>query len=112
MRERDVHQKFYERNIAASRIDKIMFNQESFCLGNDNQTISTNVHGMPNLLQTHEGKAGGRHYHSREWARQMLHIDLHQISLDAPDRMTGQHVSHEIVTGGRSEAVPNGRTRE
>jgi hypothetical protein len=92
--------RFISRNHGQQRIDEIALNPDTFVGCSDKDILSTLVHEMTHLWQQHFGKPGRRGYHNRQWGHKMLAIGLRPISLDNPGKMTGQAVTHEIITGG------------
>jgi hypothetical protein len=95
--------RFAVRTNVSHRTDEIALNPDTFAGCSDKDIFSTLVHEQVHLFQAHFGKPGRSGYHNREWAREMLWRGLTPISLDkpfTPGKMTGQHLTHEIVPGG------------
>ena len=68
----------------------------------------TLVHEMVHLWQHENGKPSHLAYHNRQWAVKMLETGLLPTGNGEPDcKMTGQSVSHLIVSGGLFEQVYN-----
>lgn len=68
--------------------------------------LSTLVHEMVHLWQHHFGRPSRTNYHNREWAGEMLRLGLHPSHTGSPGgRMTGQQMTHYVVSGGRFEVA-------
>jgi hypothetical protein len=93
--------RFAARNNRTLRTDEIALNPDTFVGATDKRILSTLVHEQTHLWQAHEGKPGRGKYHNRQWARKMMEVGLLPISFDQPGKMTGQSVTHEIISGGR-----------
>ena len=66
------------------------------------EIFSSLVHEQCHLWQHNFGKKKSRAgYHNQEWADKMLEVGLKPVSSNGT--MTGQSVSHEIVSGGKFE---------
>lgn len=92
--------RFAARNNYTLRTDEIALNPDTFVGSTDKRILSTLVHEQAHLWQAHEGEPGRGGYHNRQWARKMLEVGLQPISFDQPGKMTGQRVTHEIISGG------------
>ena len=96
--------RFAARNNYTLRTDEIALNPDTFVGRNDKEILSTLVHEMCHLWQAHEGKPGRGGYHNRQWAGKMCEAGLQPIEFnkygEKTGKMTGQHVSHEIIPGG------------
>lgn len=91
---------FIARTGINHRTDEIALNPDTFAECTDKDILSTLVHEMAHLWQAHFGQPGRGRYHNRQWAREMMRLGLRPISFDNPGKMTGQRVSHEIISGG------------
>lgn len=87
------------------RTDEIALNPDEFDGRTDGQILSTLVHEMCHLWQSHFGTPGRSGYHNREWAQKMLEVGLEPVSYDFPGKYTGQKVSHTIKPGDAFEQV-------
>lgn len=97
--------RFHSRNHRGHRTDEIALNPDTFEDRSDKVILSTLVHEMVHLWQQHFGRPGRGRYHNQEWAAKMIEVGLHPLSLDNPDKMTGQAVTHKIVPGGPFDAA-------
>jgi predicted SprT family Zn-dependent metalloprotease len=67
----------------------------------DEEILSTLAHEMAHVWQETHGTPPRKSYHDREWAAKMIEIGLQPSSTGEPGgKMTGQKVSHYIITGG------------
>jgi predicted SprT family Zn-dependent metalloprotease len=85
-------------NLATSKTHEIAMNPDTFADRTDKEVLSTLVHEMCHHWQAHFGKPGRRGYHNAEWAAKMLEIGLHPYNVDQPEKMTGQRITHRIIT--------------
>lgn len=100
---------FHAENFRArndgSKVDEIALNPDTFVGRNDEDILSTLVHEMCHLWNHHFGKPSKPSYHNKRWVKKMLEIGLKPVSLDYPDSMVGQRVTHEIVPNGLFQKV-------
>jgi hypothetical protein len=90
-------------NRDGERTDEISLNPYYFAARTDCGVLSTLVHEMVHLQQSHFGSPTPR-YHNREWADWMIQIGLYPSSTGRPGGAeTGDAVGHYIVEGGPFE---------
>jgi hypothetical protein len=80
--------------------DEIALNPSTFKERDTRCILSTLAHEMAHLDQHHNGKPGKGGYHNEGWVEIMLRIGLKPVSIDKPGKMTGNKVTHEIVSDG------------
>jgi predicted SprT family Zn-dependent metalloprotease len=90
---------------AGKRADEIALNPRHFKNRTPVEVMSTLVHEMVHQWQHHFGRQRSRRaYHNKEWAGEMLRLGLHPSHTGEPGgRMTGQQMTHYVMTGGRFE---------
>lgn len=82
--------------------DEIALNPQHFATRTPEEVLSTLVHEMVHLWQSHFGKPPRKAYHNQEGALKMRSIGLLPTDTGAPGgKETGQHMTHYIEPGGR-----------
>jgi hypothetical protein len=85
-------------NRDGERTDEISLNPRFFASRTDRGVLSTLVHEMAHLEQSHFGKPGRTGYHNRQWANKMIHLGLYPSNTGQPGgRETGYSMTHYIV---------------
>jgi hypothetical protein len=89
--------------------DEIALNPRHFKDSTFVDVMSTLVQEMVHQWQHHFGRHRSRTaYHNKEWAGEMLRLGLRPSHTGEPGgRMTGQTMTHYIVSGGRFEIAAN-----
>jgi hypothetical protein len=88
-------------NRDGERTDEISLNPRFFASRTDRGVLSTLVHEMAHLEQSHFGKPGRTGYHNRQWANKMIHLGLYPSNTGQPGgRETGYSMTHYIVESG------------
>jgi len=82
--------------------DEIALNPDTFENRSDTEILSTLVHEMTHLWQSHYGKKVSRKsYHNAEWAGKMELIGLMPSDTGKPGgKRTGQRMTHYIIEAG------------
>ena len=80
--------------------DEIAMNPEHFVNRTTEEVLSTLVHEMVHLWQSHFGTPSRRAYHNRQWADKMEAVGLVPSHNGQPDgKRTGQTMTHYVVPG-------------
>ena len=81
--------------------DELALNPAHFANRSAPETLSTLVHEMVHVWQSHNGKPSRTGYHNKEWAAKMIETGLHPSDTgQTGGKQTGQSVSHYIIEGG------------
>lgn len=95
-------ERFHERADNTITVDEIALNPAAFEGHADEKILSTLVHEMSHLWQSHFGHPGRGRYHNKEWARKMHELGLFPSHTGEPGgKETGDRVSHYVIPGGR-----------
>ncbi|NLE01748.1 MAG: SprT family zinc-dependent metalloprotease [Fibrobacter sp.] len=95
--------KFMNNSDPSKCTDEIALNPQHFRSDgrDDRMVVSTLVHEMCHLWQSHFGDPGRSRYHNKEWADKMKSLGLIPSSTGAPGgKETGDHMSHYIQENG------------
>jgi hypothetical protein len=104
---------YFSANWFNGRLDKaeqheLALNPDGFIGETDKEICSTLVHEQHHVWQHANGTAPKRGYHDRERAAQMIRNGLQPSSTGMADgRITGQHMDHYIIAGGKFELAFN-----
>lgn len=81
--------------------DELALNPAHFANRSAPETLSTLVHEMVHVWQSHHGKPSRTGYHNKEWAQKMIEVGLHPSDTGKQGgKQTGQSMSHYIIEGG------------
>jgi hypothetical protein len=87
-------------------VDEIALNPTTFRDRSTLDVLSTLVHEMVHVAQSHFGKPSRGGYHNAEWAAAMTAIGLIPTDTGKPGgKQTGQHMDHMIDPGGRFDVA-------
>lgn len=67
--------------------------------------LGTLLHEMCHVWQFNFGKASRNGYHNQQWAGKMIEVGLRPFSIQNPDKMVGQKVTHTIEEGGAADLI-------
>lgn len=110
-RKRGAHGYFSPENFSrrsdSHKSDEIAMNPEHFGRS-DKDILSTLVHEMAHVWQSHYGKPSRNGYHNKEWGRKMDELGLTPSNTGMPGgNRTGQRMSHYIAHGGAYDRLAN-----
>lgn len=88
-------------HLGGARADELAMNPMHFRSRTVIDVLSTLVHEMVHVWQSHLGKPGRGGYHNKEWATKMKAVGLHPSSTGGPGgKEVGDRMTHYIVDGG------------
>lgn len=83
------------------RTDELAMNPKTFRVKSDVRVLSTVVHEMVHVWQSHFGTPGRSGWHNVEWGKKMLDVGLHPSNTGQPGGKTvGRKMTHYILPDG------------